>query len=253
MSSIFVAAVVFVCTFGGALFGIFLRSRLPAHHLDSDSTDTVKLIMGLIATLTALVLGLLISSAHSSYHAQSAEIQQLGVHLTEVDRILARFGEDGTQPRARLRKLIADDIDRTWHTNRAGPPSSRPFQARLEGDQIFVQVASLSPTTNLQRFGQARALELLASAGETRRLLTEQAQGSVSLVFLLVLTAWLMLLFFGFGLFARFKPIVIIALIAGALSVAAANFLFLEMSHPYSGWMQVSSAPLRDALDEMNK
>jgi uncharacterized membrane protein (DUF485 family) len=252
MSSILVAAVVFVCTFGGALFGIVLRSRLPAHHLD-DSTDTVKLIMGLIATLTALVLGLLISSAHSNYDAQSAEIQRLGVHLTEVDLILARFGEDATQPRARLRKLIADDIDRTWRSSRGSPSSSGPFQARLEGDQIFVQVASLSPTTSLQRFGQARALELLANAGETRRLLTEQAQGSVSLVFLLVLTAWLTLLFFGFGLFARFNPTVIVALIAGALSVAAANFLFLEMSHPYSGWMQVSNAPLRDALAEMNK
>jgi hypothetical protein len=253
MSSTIVAAVIFICTFGGALFGVYLRGRLPPNHLDRDSSDTVKLVMGLIATLTALVLGLLISSAHSAYDAQTTEVQQLGVHLYQIDRLLAQFGQAAAQPRALLRKLVEADIERTWAKDHPDGPSAMPLQARLEGEQLLDQIASLSPTTNLQRFGQARALQLLASVGETRRLLTEQAEGSLSGLFLLVLGAWLTLLFFGFGLFARFNATVLVALLAGAISVAAATVLILEMYHPYRGWMQVSSAPLRDALSQMNE
>ena len=253
MNSTAIAPVIFACTFGAALFGIFLRGRLPENHLDPESADTVKLVMGLIATLTALVLGLLISSAHSAYNAQSAEVQQLGVHLYQIDRILAQFGQEATQPRALLRKVVAADIERTWRDGRAQRPSAAPLEARLEAEQLFNQIASLSPTTNLQRFGQARVLELLTSVGETRRLLTDQALVSLSWLFLVILVAWLTLLFFGFGLFARFNPTVVAALIAGAVSVAAAVFLILEMHQPYHGWMQVSSAPLRNALSQMNE
>lgn len=252
MTSTLSAAVVLACTFAGALFGIFIRGRLPENDLDNDSKDTVKLIMGLIATLTALVLGLLISSAHSAYDTQTGEVQRLGVHLIQINRILAEFGQDGMQARHLLRELVASDIDRTWRTDRAGAPSA-PFQAQSEGEQLFVQIARLSPTTNLQRFSQGRALELLATIGETRRLLTEQAHGSLSWVFLVVLVTWLTLLFFGFGLFARFNRTVVVALFTGALSVAAAVFVILEMYHPYSGSMQVSSAPLRDALNQMTE
>ena len=252
MSSTLSAAVVLACTFGGALFGIFIRGRLPENDLDNDSKDTVKLIIGLIATLTALVLGLLISSAHSAYDTQTGEVQRLGVHLIQIDRILGRFGQDGTQARHVLRKLVASDIDRTWRNDRAGAPSA-PFQAEAEGEQLFMQIASLSPTTNQQRLGQARMLELLATVGETRRLLAEQAHSSLSWVFLVVLVAWLTLLFFGFGLFARFNRTVVVALFTGALSVAAAVFVILEMNHPYSGSMQISSAPLRDALNQMSE
>jgi hypothetical protein len=111
----------------------------------------------------------------------------------------------------------------------------------------------LSPTTNLERYGQSRALTLLSSIGETRRLLGEQAQGALSRLVLFVLVSWLTLLFFGFGLFARLNATVVVAYIAGALSVATACLLILDMNQPYSGWMQISSAPMREALREMNE
>ena len=136
MSSTLSAAAVLACTFGGALFGIFIRGRLPENDLDDDSKDTVKLIMGLIATLTALVLGLLISSAHSAYDTQTDEVQRLGAHLIQIDRILARFGQDGTQARHLLRELVTSDIDRTWRNDRANAPSA-PFQAQSEGEHLF--------------------------------------------------------------------------------------------------------------------
>jgi hypothetical protein len=252
MSPIGIGTVVFGCAFGGALLGIFFRTRLPAEHSDTDTRDVVKLVMGLIATMAALVLGLLISSAHSAYEAQQAEMQQLGTQLYQIDRILAHLGPDAAEARATLRRVVAADIARTWSNEYSGAEFA-PSQERSEAENLLERIAGFSPTTNFARFGQSRALQLLASVGETRRLLTEQARTSLSGVFLAVLVSWLTLLFFGFGLFARFNATVVVALVAGALSVAAAIFLILDMNQPYSGWMQISSAPLRDALKQMGE
>jgi len=253
MNTTMVALLAFGCTFAAAVVGIALRARLPAHHLDADSKDAVKLVMGLIATITALVLGLLISSAHSAYDQQAGELQQLGVHLTEIDRILAHFGQDAAPQRELLRRVVAADIARVWPRDRAEAAADIPPAAQREAQGLFDGIASLTPTTDLQRFGQSRALQLLASVGETRRLLSEQVSSAVSWPLVFVLIAWLTLLFFGFGLFARMNATVVAAFFVGAVSVAGALFLILEMSQPYSGWIQVSSAPLRNALAQMSR
>ncbi len=253
MSSTLTGILVFVCTFAAALLGILLRQKLPAAHLEQDSKDAIKLVMGLIATMAALVLGLLISTANTSFNAQQAEIQQLGVHVYQLDRILVQFGPEGTGPRAQLRNLLAADIARTWPQDPTKAIVRAPLQLRLQGEQLFEQIASLTPTTNLQRLGQTHALELLSSIGETRRLLSEQAEGPLAWHVLLVLVCWLALLFFGFGLFARFNTTVVVALCAGALSVAAACLIILDMNQPYGGWIQISSAPLRQALAQISE
>src|SRR5271167_135968 len=112
MNSTMVSLLAFACTFGAALIAIFIRNRLPPHHVEGDSKDVVKLVLGLMATLTALVLGLLISSAHSAYDAQGAELQQLSVHLYQLDRVLAHLGPDATPQREELHRIVASDIER---------------------------------------------------------------------------------------------------------------------------------------------
>jgi hypothetical protein len=239
------------CTFGASLLAILIHERLPAQHLEGDNKDVVKLVMGLIATITALVLGLLISSAHSAYDAQEAELQQLGVHVYQVDRILAHFGSDADPLREQLRRLLIADIAGIWPTGGVGSGRYAPLAVQEEAEGLFEGIAGLAPKTDLQRFGQSRALQLLSSIGETRRLLAEQSQGELSWPFLVVLVSWLTILFFGFGLFARFNATVAGAFFVGSLSVAGAISLILQMNQPYAGWLQVSSAPLRAALAQM--
>ena len=253
MNSTLVGLLAFGCTFGAALLAMYLHDRLPAQHLESESKDAVKLVIGLIATLTALVLGLLISSAHSAYDAQQAELQQLGVHVYQVDRILAHFGADANSQREQLRHLVAGDIARIWPANGAERVVYAPWSVQQEAEALFESISSLTPKTDLQRLGQSRALQLLGSIGETRRLLAEQSQGELSWPFLAVLVSWLAILFFGFGLFARFNATVAGAFFVGSLSVAAAISLILQMNQPYTGWLQVSSAPLRAALAQMGQ
>jgi hypothetical protein len=252
MNATWISLLAFGCTTIAALAAIFIRERLPAHHLKGESQEFLKLVLGLIATIAALVLGLLISSAHSNFDAQQAEVQKLSVDVYQVDRILERFGADAVEERTLLHDIVASDIERLWAKDQIGAPYA-PLSTQREGQRLFDEIAGLPTKTDLQRFEQSRALQLLTSVAETRRMMAEQSRGSLSRPFLVVLISWLAILFFGFGLFTRINATVVAALGVGSLSVAGAIFIILEMNQPYAGWMQVSSAPLRDALAQMSR
>jgi hypothetical protein len=251
LNSTLITLLAFGCTFGAALLAVFVRERLPKHHVEGDSREVVKLVLGLMATLTALVLGLLISSAHAAYDAQDAELQQLSVHLYQLDRILAHFGPSAVDERAQLRRIVAADIQRIWPTNKAARVPDAPIVAQQEIEGLFEGIGSLSPKGDLERVGQSRAIEILAAVGETRHLLIAQSQGALSWPFLFILLSWMTILFFGFGLISHRNATVLGALFIGSLSVAAAIMLILQMNQPYGGWIEVSSAPLRAALARM--
>ena len=68
-----------------------------------------------------------------------------------------------------------------------------------------------------------------------------------------MLVFWVSVLFLGFGLFARFNATVTVALLVGALSVAGAIFLILELSEPYHGLMRISDEPLRNAMAQIDQ
>lgn len=253
MSSSVVALIVLGCTFVAALAGMALRVRLPERYLDEESRDVVKLVMGLIATVAALVLSLLIASAHTAYDRQESEVQQLGINLSALDRTLAHYGPETAEARALLREFVTAELDKIWPADQAAAPSKLAVSPRPEAEAFIDLILSLTPKTDAQRFGQTRALQLMADMGATRQLLYEQAGGSLSWPFFVVLVSWLVALFIGFGMFARFNAAVVTAILVGSLTVSGAIFLILEMSRPYSGTMQISSAPIRNALAHIGR
>jgi Protein of unknown function (DUF4239) len=243
----------FACTFGASLIGMTIRSRLPSHHMESNAADTPKLVLGLVATLTALVLGLLVSSGYSSYQLRQAELQVLSVHLFQIDRDLARFGPEANPQRDKLRQLLATNIARVWPIDGPidGQVLARGTSGQRDLEALYGSVEGLPATTDRQRLSQTKALELLDDTRASWRLLAAQSESKLPRPVLVILLTWLVVLFFGFGLFARPNTTVFVALIVGALSVAGAVFLIIEMNQPYSGWMQISAAPLRATLSEM--
>jgi hypothetical protein len=253
LNSTIVALTAFVFSFGASLAAIAGRSRLPAQHLEGDSKDVLRLVLGLITTLTALVLSLLISSGYSAYQAQQTEVQQLGVHVFQIDRTLAHFGSDTNEQRDQLRRVLAATIARVWPTGGAEAATHAPKSVSQEGDELFDGIANMSPKTDLQRLAQSRALQLLEGVGETSHILIAQSKGALSWPMLFSLMSWLTVLFFGFGLFSRFNATVAGALFVGALAVSGAIFLIVEMNHPYGGWIQISSLPLRTVLAQMGR
>lgn len=248
MSALLVGLIVFVLASGAGLAGIFIHGILPAHHKEADSKEVVKLVMGLIATIAALVLSLLIATANSSYQTQEAEVQTLGVRIVQLDRILEDYGPEAQEARATLRQIVANELDQIWPKGGGAGVNLRAPLERSAGDQLIGRIANLVPTTDAHRLARTRALDILSAIGETRRLLYEQADGSRSWPFFVILVFWVCVLFLGFGFLTRPNATVVTALFVGALSVAGAIFLILEMNRPYSGLMQISSAPIRTAL-----
>src|SRR6266481_279601 len=124
--------IVFACVFAGALLGISLRRLVPKHHLSEDSKDVVKLGMGLIATMAALVLALLIASAKSSHDTQSTEVTEMSADFILLDRTLARYGPETKDFHNLITVIIASVLDRT----RMGDPSrAENLAARLAASQ----------------------------------------------------------------------------------------------------------------------
>lgn len=244
MYSFTVAAIVFGCTFGAALVGLFLHRRLESH-LDLESRDVIKLVMGLIGTMSALILGLLIASADSSYNAQKSELQALSVNIVLVDRLLASYGADTKKAREELRSAIRGGQERLWS-------SGAPQPANMNAAANFIEhLQNLSPKTETGKILHSRVFEVAVKVMQARLLMSEQAEESLPRPFLTLLVFWICALFLGFGLFTRSNATVVAALLLGAASVSAAIFLIMELSTPYRGIMQISDAPLRHALSQI--
>jgi hypothetical protein len=253
VGSMAVGGIVFACAFGGALVGLLLRATIPAHHLSNESKDVVKLGAGLIATLSALVLGLLIASAKSSFDAQRTGFQQLSANLVLLDRTLARYGPETKDAREALRRLVASTIERLWpeNTSQASGLDAAPLTA--SGGMLIDQIRDLSPKNEGQRWVQSQALQIAADLARTRWLLIEQGESAIPTPFLVVVVFWLTVLFTSFGLFSPLNPTVVATLLVCALSVAGAMFLIVDLDQPFGGLIQISSTPLRNALGQLGQ
>src|SRR5437879_10841079 len=112
MSAIALSCITFVWISGGVLLGMFLRNTLPEHHLSTDAKDVVRLGTGLIGTIAALVLGLLIASAKGSYDTQSTQIKQMTANIVLLDNLLGQYGPETGATRKLLRRSTAILADR---------------------------------------------------------------------------------------------------------------------------------------------
>jgi hypothetical protein len=250
MSALVVGPIVFVCLFGATLVGMALSRRLPAHHLDPDSKDVIKLATAVVGTLAALALALLIASAKTTYENANAELRTSMARLVLLDRVMARYGADTNAARARLRTLVERRLSQAWRGD-ASAMNAGGEEASIE--PVQAELRALSPDTNAQRLLQSRALQVSGDIAEAHWLVTETVGDGLPWPFLAVLVFWLGLLFVTFGLLAPTNATVIGLLFACALSVAAAVFLIVDMAHPHIGIIHVSDAPLRTALEQLGQ
>lgn len=252
MSPLAIAATAFACIFGGALLGMALRRSLPEHHLSSDSKEVVKLGMGLVSTMSALVLGLLTASAKTSFDTQDAAVKESAVNVILLDRLLARYGPEAAGTRDLLRQVVAYRLQVAWpEQGTPGAAATPPVRPPIEG--VEDQVRRLAPQTDGQRWLQGRALEITEAELHTRWMLLEHAATQMQAPLLVSLVVWLSALFASFGLFAHPNGTVTAVLLVSAASVAAALFLILEMQHPFGGLIRISGEPVRLALEQLHR
>jgi hypothetical protein len=241
------------CIFGGAVLGLLLSPLLPTGHLRDNSRDTVKVVTGLIATLAALVLGLLISSAKNTFDAVDAAVTHSGAKVILLDRALANYGPETKEIREHLHGTVIAGIEMFWPGENAEGAGLVGFERTNGMEVLQAKIRELVPATDLQRQLRSEAERLSGEMLEARWLLIAQAQRSLPMTFVVVLLFWLTMLHISFGLLAARNATVITVLLISALSVSGAMFIILEMDHPLHGMIKVSSAPLRKALEHLGK
>jgi hypothetical protein len=239
MSPLTLSVIAFTCILAGTLVGMLLRNKLAEQHLGSDAKDVVRLGAGLIGTIAALVLGLLIASAKTSFDTQVTQIKQLTADVILLDQLLAQYGPEAATVRNLLRGAVEAIADRIWQENSPISARKMPYEVTAAGEAFIMKLRQLRPQIDEQRSFKDRAIQVSENIAHTRWLLFAS---------LIVLIFWISIIFANFSLFADPKPIVIGALVVFALSAAAAIFLVLELGQPFSGIMQISSIPLRSAL-----
>jgi hypothetical protein len=252
LNSVTISLIALAFVFGGALLGMFLRKVLPDQHVSADSRSLVMLGTGLIGTMSAIVLGMLVSSAKNSYDTQKSDLTVMSAKIILLDRVLAHYGPETQETRELLRTVVQRALDRVW-----SPQSSSPAQLALAApsgnEALYDQILRLSPTNDVQRILRDRAAALAMDVGQTRWLMAEETHNAVSLPFLVILVFWFTIIFISFGLYTPPNPTVLASLFVCALSVSAALLLMLEMYTPFHGLIQISSAPLRDALAHLGQ
>ena len=254
MDATIVGIIVFTCTFAGALLGMWWGTALPEPLL-AESRQTVQVGVGLIATMTALVLGLVTASAKSSFDAVDTAVKQTAIQLLALDRVLARYGSETGEIRKGLQRVVGARIDMIWGQGSSKPADLDPLRSgtALGAERLADALRGLKPHDDSQRALQARALDLAEAILQSRWLAMTGTGSSIPVPFLVVLLFWLTITFASFGLFAPRNAMVLTALFVCALSVGSAVFLVVEMDGPFDGLLKVSPDPLRYAYTHLNQ
>ena len=249
MDTSVIGLIALACIFGAGLLGMRLRTALPEQHLTAETKDTVRLGMGLVATMAALLLGLLVASAKGSYDTQKSEVTQMSAKIVVLDRTLAHYGPEAAEPRELLRRAAEGYIHRIWPDSASQSVEVDPRASPAE--VLYDSMQKLSPQNDVQRALKSQALGIAVDLGQARWLLFEQGGSSISTPMLVVVVFWLSIIFLSFGLFAPTNKLAIAALLLAALSVSGAIYLVLELDRPFDGLIQISSEPMRRAISRL--
>ena len=253
MDPIVKSVIVLVCVFASGMLGLSLRSILPQRHLQEDSLTMVRLGTGVIATLTALVLGLLVASAKANYDRATNQVTSAAAAVVLLDRTLAQYGPQTAAARGSLRAAVESAMTTLFSEHSHGVADIDTSAALARSEKLQTQLRELTPENDAQRRLQTRALEISNDVAQTRQLVIAQAQGSIPAAFLVILVLWLSIMFAGFGLVTANNPTVLVTLFLCAVSVAGAVLMIEELNQPLAGLMKVSSAPMRYALAHLGQ
>jgi hypothetical protein len=247
VSALAISFLIFLLIFAGIVLGSTLRRALPQHHLGKEAQDVTRLGVGLIATMAALVLGLLIASAKSTYDSQSTQVKQITANIILLDNLLRQYGPEAEPIRRGIRETIPSFVDRMWEEKREYNRQER-FEALSGSERVYSAIQRLSPKDDAQKLLQARLIQIASDIAQTRMLLFVGSGESMPTPFLVILIFWLVIIFASFSLFSELNTTVIAMFGLFAFSASCGIFLILELSRPFTGIMMISSEPLRNVL-----
>jgi len=244
-----------VAVLAGGSLGLILHRVLPEKHLTGGGKDMIGAVVGLVTLLSALVLGLLIWTAYGVYAGQNSAIQTLAAKVLQLDLALADYGPEAKDARAQLRQGLGKTIDEIWGSNESDANFvAYNFAAALQNlRNREAALTALHPSTDAQTQALAAAKATVESIRQSRLQMSFALASPISFPLIVIVAAWATFLFFGYGLMSGGNAASFVAVALGALAVASAAYLILDLSSPYSGIFRASSAPLEQVLAVMGK
>lgn len=264
MTEIQSAILVFVLLLGGTGLGILLRPLLPEEHRRHETVQLVQLVIGMLVTFAALVLGLLTASAKASFDTASNDMRAYSAELIQLDTRLREYGPDAAGPRNALRAYTAAAIASTWPAETPPPGNDYPRVPALDPDQLESrplgallnsvgrQIDALAPRDRFQQVLAADIQQHFARVTDTRWRLIEEAHSSISRPFFAMLVLWLIVIFLSFGLIAPRNALAIVTILLGALSISSAVYVIVDLDTPFTGVIVIPSASMRNELEHMS-
>jgi len=249
MNTEIVSLIIFACVVGAVLVGKAFHRLLPEDHLSADTKETVKLAMGLLATMSALLLGLLVASAKSSYDNARNQVIEMAAKVAFLDRVLTGYGPEAGD----ARNLLHEATEETAHRMQ---PVKTNTEAKLApntqaGNAIYLAIQRLTPNDDTQRSLKAQAMTLALELGQLRTLLVAESISSILKPLLIVVSFWIVIIFFTFTLIAPHNATATFALIVSAVAVATAIFLILELDRPFNGLLRIPSERILNVLSQL--
>jgi hypothetical protein len=250
MNTPIIGFIVLGAILAGAFGGVKVRDRLPKHHLTDETKGLVTVSTAVVATVSALVLGLLISNANTSFTRLGGQVTALSAEILRLDHILRRYGADAEPARNMLLQYAQHKSADLFPDDRADVRLSNPSTYELL-QRLEDMLLALKPANPRDQWWLAQAMTLAAKIGETRWLLAQQIGQGTPKAFVALLVFWLALLFASFGLFAPRNLTSTITLTLCALAVAGAVAMFLELEQGLGGVVRISPEPMRQAVQTL--
>jgi len=238
---------IFATVLAGAVVGWAMRQRLPAHNLTDETRSVVSVSMAMVATISALVLGLLISNANSSFIALGGEVTTLSAQILRLDRILHRYGPDADPVRETLRQYANQKAIDLFPEDSRDVCLSNPSTYELL-QQLEDQMLELKPQNSRDQWWLGQAMTLAGKIGDARWLMSQQVGQGTPKAFVALLAFWLTSLFASFGLFAPRNVTSVLFLTLCAIVVAGAIGMILELEKGFGGLVHISPQPMRQAV-----
>lgn len=251
MTPLLVAFVVALLMMAGAMGGALLRKHLPSKHFGQETMQVIKLGLGFLATLSALVMGLVISSSKASYDARVDMVHASAALIIQFDTSLRQIGPEADPIRLVLKDAVVATIGEIWGARRLVADHPEAVVTKRRVGQLERMLFALVVSDEMQRQAQANAFKLVAELARLNASAFTQHGSDVVMPLLVVVSCWMMLNVAGWNLFAPANRMVMAVNLVCALSVASAVFMILEMDQPFNGVISISEEPMRAALDRL--
>ncbi len=249
MSHTAIGLISFSAIFGGVVGGMLVGRRLPGHHLTTETQSAVTVSVAVIGTLSALVLGLMITAANRSFSARSDEVRELSVQLIRIDRNLRRYGPQGNDARLALHAWAKATTKQLFPEHGEQRPSIQGTIVMLESVQD--EILTLAPKDHRQEYLRTLCLTQTSNIIQAGWSLETRAGHSIPVPFLVLLIFWLAIVFASFGLFAPPNPTTIVMLLLCSLAVSGGIYLIEELDNPSTGLIQIPPEAMRKAVLEI--